>query len=76
MRLNTTELVAAFTTTPPFSVQVAGVVTHAGPPTMSLYHEPALGFETLKSRWNVPRTSATVTALPLENLMPLRRVNV
>ena len=59
-RWKTTLLVLAFTTRPD-RVQVAGVVTQAGPPAITSYQVPALGLETLKSRWKVALTSFTVT---------------
>ena len=61
-RLKTTWFVAGFTTTPPLRVQVAGLARHAAPPTMTLYHEPALGLDTLNRRWKEAWTSLTVTA--------------
>src|SRR3954452_22990287 len=54
-----------------------GVLMHASAPAMTLYQLPAFGLSPiLKSRSKVALTSAPLTALPLENLMPSRRVNV
>lgn len=76
VRLNWTWFVFGFTTTPPLSVQVAGVFRHLSAPTIVEYQVPAVGLDTLNSRWKVASTSSTVTGRPLENLIPLRRVKV
>src|SRR3954454_11578183 len=65
-------------TTIPFDrSQLFGVLTHASPPAMTLYHVPAFGLSPiLNRRSKVAFTSAPVTVLPFENLIPSRRVNV
>src|SRR3954452_2366836 len=53
-----------------------GVLMHASAPWMTLYQLPAFGLSPiLKRRSKVALTSAPVTVLPLENLIPSRRVN-
>ena len=52
------------------SVQVAGLAMHALAPTMPA--QCRTGLLTLKMRWNEATTSAGVTVLPFENLIPLR----
>ena len=56
--------------------QVFGVLTHASPPSIALYQVPAFGLSPiLNRRSKVALTSWPVTVLPLENLIPGRRVN-
>src|SRR3954465_196658 len=53
-----------------------GVLMHASAPSMTLYQLPAFGLlPILNTRSNVALTSFAVTVLPLENLIPSRRVN-
>ena len=76
VRLMVTVLAASSATTPPSSVQVAGVFRQASAPTMTLKKEPEVGLETLKMRWKEATTSSTSRSLPSENLMPLRSLKV
>src|SRR3954470_22125341 len=53
-----------------------GFLMHASAPSMTLYQLPAFGLlPILNRRSNVALTSFAVTVLPLENLIPSRRVN-
>src|SRR6476619_4454020 len=64
------------TTIPLERSHVFGVLTHASPPTMTLYQLPAFGLlPILKRRSNVALTSLPVSSFPFENLMPDRSVN-
>ena len=64
------------TTMPLERSQVFGVLTHASPPSIALYQVPAFGLSPiLNRRSKVALTSWPVTVLPLENLIPGRRVN-
>src|SRR6185369_5264228 len=71
LRLMVTVPAARSATTPPSSVQVAGVARQAPEPTITLKKEPEVGLDTLKMRWNEATTSSTSTSLPSENLIPL-----
>ena len=69
VRLNVT--VSPLTLMPCDRLQVFGDLTHASPPWMTLYQEPAFGlFPILKSRSKVALTSFPVSVLPFENLIP------
>src|SRR5438874_5003515 len=53
-------------------LQVFGVFTHASPPLMALYHDPAFGLSPiLNRRSKLAVTSFGVTVCPFENLMPV-----
>ena len=57
--------------------QVFGVLMHASAPWMTLYQVPAFGLSPiLNSRSKVAFTSAPVSVLPFENLIPGRSLNV
>src|SRR3954465_9477828 len=65
------------TTTPLERSHDFGDLTHASPPSMTLYQLPAFGLSPiLNRRSNVALTSLAVTALPSENFMFGRSVNV
>src|SRR3954462_9375888 len=62
-------------TTPWSRLQLFGALTHASPPTMTLYQVPAFGlWPILNRRSNVYLTSLAFSSLPFENLIPLRTV--
>src|SRR5262245_17317717 len=77
VRWKVTLPVASSATMPLSSLQPSGLLTHASPPTITLYQEPAFGLcLILNRRRNVYFTSLAFSSLPFENLIPLRRVNV
>ena len=70
-------IVLPFTAMPFESEQVFGVLTHASPPTMTLYQLPAFGLSPiLKSRSKVALTSCALNVCPFENLSPERSLKV
>src|SRR6478672_3281945 len=77
VRWNVTLPDASSMTTPWSRLQLFGVLTHASPPTITLYQVPAFGlWPILNRRSNVYLTSLAFSVLPFENLIPLRSVKV
>src|SRR5262249_14920030 len=75
VRWNVTVPFESSAITPWSRLQVSGALTHASPPTITLYQDPAFGLcLILNRRRNVYLTSLGFSSLPFENLIPLRMV--
>src|SRR3954454_2612614 len=75
VNLNVT--VSPLTVIPDDRSHVFGDLTHASPPWMTLYQVPAFGLlPILNRRSKVALTSAPVSVLPFENLIPGRSLKV
>jgi hypothetical protein len=69
--------VSPLTVIPEERSHVFGVLMHASAPWMTLYQVPAFGLSPiLNSRSKVALTSAPLSVLPFENLIPGRSLKV